>query len=140
MRHRTLEFKSQKIERKVTESQKIVRTSLAKYEKTSLSLDPKSPNFFASMLIVIFCLKLKVLKAIEELLDNVWSSMQSRLNSSRTFSPKHTEVFLSVARKSDSNILEAKDLKAGSQNRTRDQKDNLERLTLRWAKERKYEL
>ena len=31
----------------------LVRTSLAKYEKTSLSLDPKSPNFFASMLIVI---------------------------------------------------------------------------------------
>ena len=73
---RTTRFKFKKIERKVTESQKI-KNKLAeiwtfwisgaqfpifysfiphstKYEKTSLSLDPKSPNFFASMLIVIF--------------------------------------------------------------------------------------
>ena len=77
MRHRTLEFKSQKIDRKVTESQKIknkktslqkfrlfgsreldfpsfTRSYLARNEKTSLPLDPKSPNFFASMLKVIF--------------------------------------------------------------------------------------
>ena len=62
MRHRTLEFKSQKIERKVTESQKIKNMlaviwtfwiSGARISETSLSLDPKSPNFFASMLIVI---------------------------------------------------------------------------------------